>query len=203
MNGDPCDRPGRTRRMKKQLVLRPGIAVRVLVIHGHEDDWTTVDRDLEGLQFAVSQIVLSQRNEPVDKRVWVPSFICHRRAADILDKPHVAQVIRVNAFVTATAKAAIERAQTGAASSIRIKICAHLDDTAGRSGFLGKEEGVSKRIPSRTIDTIEIGQTGGVDWSQKRSAMVGAGHIEVDTRDVSEIAAVLVSLKKKMAAIIV
>ena len=33
--------------------------------------------------------------------------------------------------------------------------------------------------------------------------MIGTRHIEIDARDVSEIAAVLMSLKKEMAAIIV
>ena len=33
--------------------------------------------------------------------------------------------------------------------------------------------------------------------------MIGRGHIEIDARDVSQIAAVLMSLKKEMAAIIV
>ena len=47
----------------------------------------------------------------------------------------------MDAFVAATAEAAIERAQTGAASGIRIKIGAHLDDAAVSTGFLGKEHG--------------------------------------------------------------
>ena len=33
--------------------------------------------------------------------------------------------------------------------------------------------------------------------------MIGRGHIEIDARDISEIAAVLMSLEKEMAAIIV
>ena len=53
----------------------------------------------------------------------------------------------MDALVTAFAKTAIERAQTSASSCVRIKIGAHLDDTTDSSGFLGKEQGTTKRIP--------------------------------------------------------
>ena len=113
----------------------------------HEHDWVAVNGNLERLQFAMSQIVRRCRNEPVNERVRILSIIHDRGAAEILDDPDVAQVIRMNAFVTATAEAAIERAQTAAASGIRIKIGAHFDHAAVRPGLLGKEHGSAKRIP--------------------------------------------------------
>ena len=42
-----------------------------------------------------------------------------------------------------------------------------------------------------------------IDRRQKRDAMIGTCHIEIDSRDVSEVAAVLMSLKKEMPAIII
>ena len=53
----------------------------------------------------------------------------------------------MNAFVTATAEATIERAQTGTGSGVRIKIGAHLDDTAVTASFLREEQAATKRIP--------------------------------------------------------
>ena len=101
--------------MEQQLVVRPRVAVRMPGVHWHEHERVAVDGDLERLQFAMSQIVRRCRNEPVNKRVRIPSIIHNRGAADVLDDPDVAPVIRMDAFVTATAEAAIERAQTGAA----------------------------------------------------------------------------------------
>ena len=53
----------------------------------------------------------------------------------------------MGAFVTATAKAAIKRAQTSACSGVWIKIGAHLNDAAIRASFLRKEQRATKRIP--------------------------------------------------------
>ena len=50
---------------------------------------------------------------------------------------------------------------------------------------------------------LKSSQTILLDRRQKRDAMIGTRHIEIDARDVSEIAAVLMSLKKEMPAIIV
>ena len=71
MDGDPLYRPGRTYCVHQQLVLRPRVAVGVLVVHWQEHDRVAVNRDLERLQFAMSQIVPIQRNETVDKRVRI------------------------------------------------------------------------------------------------------------------------------------
>src|SRR5690242_17907811 len=109
----------------------------------------------------------------------------------------------MNAFVAALAQTAIQRAQTSAPSGVGIKIGAHLDDAAESAIFLREEEGACKRIPCRTIDPVKEGETSRVDWRQKRDAMIGTRHIEVDARDVREIAAVLVSLEEEMPAIIV
>jgi hypothetical protein len=46
-----------------------------LVIDRYKHDRAAVDGDLKRLQFAMSQVVLRYRNEPVDKRVWIPSFV--------------------------------------------------------------------------------------------------------------------------------
>ena len=48
-----------------------------------------------------------------------------------------------------------------------------------------------------------MGQTGAIHRRQKGEATIGICHIEVNARDVSEIAGVLMSLKKEMAAVIV
>ena len=48
-----------------------------------------------------------------------------------------------------------------------------------------------------------MSQTTRVNRRQKRDAMVGTCHIQVDPRDVSEIAAVLVSLEEEMPPIII
>ena len=42
--------------MEQQLVLRPRVAVWVLVVHRHEHDRVAADRDLERLQFTMRQI---------------------------------------------------------------------------------------------------------------------------------------------------
>src|SRR4029077_10016656 len=109
----------------------------------------------------------------------------------------------MDALVTATTETAIERAQTSASSCVRIKIGAHLDDTADSSGFLREEEGGTKGIPCRTIDAVEFSQTTLVDWRQKRDAMIRIRDIEIDTCHMSEIAAFLMSLKQEMPAIII
>ena len=93
----------------------------------------------------------------------------------------------MDAFVTAAAEAAIERAQTGAASGVRIKIGAHLDDTADSTVFLGKEQCATKRIPGGTIDAVESSQTIRIAWCQKRDAMIGMRHIKIDSRDVERL----------------
>src|SRR4030095_5071665 len=105
----------------------------------------------------------------------------------------------MDALVTAATETAIQRAQTGASSCVRIKIGPHLDDTADSSGFLREKKGATRRIPCRTIYAIEFSQTSVVDWRQKRDAMIGTCHIQVDARDMSEVAAVLMSLKEEMA----
>ena len=109
----------------------------------------------------------------------------------------------MDAFVAALAETAIQRAQTSAPSRVRVKIGTHLDDAAESAIFLREEEGASKQIPCRTIDPVKECDTSRVDWRQKRDAMSGTRHIQVDARDVSEIAAVLMSLKQEMPAIIV
>ena len=109
----------------------------------------------------------------------------------------------MDAFVAAPAETPIQRAQTGASSGVRIEIGAHLDDAPVGAGFLGKEHGSAKWIPCRTIDAVEMSQTTRVNRCQKRDPMVGTRNIEVDARDVSEIAAVLMPLKEEMPAIIV
>ena len=141
-------------------------------VHRHEHYRVAVDRDLESLQFAMSQIVRRRRNEPVNERVWIPSIIHNRSAADILDDQDVAPVIRMNSFITATAEAAIERAQTRAAAGVCIKIGAHLDDPADSTVFLGKEQCSTKRIPGGTIDAVESSQKIRVTWCHKCDAMI-------------------------------
>src|SRR5690242_17347518 len=109
----------------------------------------------------------------------------------------------MDAFVTALAEAAIKCSQTSAPSGVRIKIGTHFDHTADSAIFLREEKGASKRIPCRTIDPVKVSETTRVNRRQKRDAMIGTRHIQVDARDVSEIATVLMSLKKEMPAIIV
>ena len=75
MDGDPLHRPGRTYCVQKQLVLRACVAVRVLVIDRHEHDRIAIDGNLQRLQFAMGQIVLIQRNEPVNERVRILRII--------------------------------------------------------------------------------------------------------------------------------
>src|SRR6478735_7167782 len=104
-------------------------------VHWNEYDWVAVNGNLERLQFATSKIACMQRNEPVNERVRILSIIHDRRAAGILDDPDVAQVIRMNAFEATTAEAAIERAQTAAASGIRIKVGTHFNHAAVRPGL--------------------------------------------------------------------
>ena len=149
--------------MQQELIVRQHVAVRMIRVHWHKDDRAAVDRDLERLQFALSQIDRTRGNEPVNERVRIPSEI-HRRTADILDDQDVAPVIRMDAFVTAAAEAAIECAQTGARSGVRIKIGAHLDDTAVSTGFLRKEQRATERIPGGPIDAVESSQTIRVGW---------------------------------------
>ena len=103
-------------------------------------------------------------------------------------------------------EAAIERAQTGAASGVRIKIGAHLDDTADSTVFLGKEQSATKRIPSGTIDAVESSQTIRVAWCHKCDAMIGMRHIKIDSREIGAISISVrhfMPLKKEMPAIIV
>ena len=120
----------------------------------NEHDRVAVDRDLERLQFAQREISRIVRNESVNERIRIsPKLPRDRtrgdsRTADILDDQNVALVIRMDAFVTAAAEAAIERSQTLARSGGRIKIRAHLDNTADSTVFLGKEECATNRIPS-------------------------------------------------------
>ena len=133
--------------MEQELVVRPCVTVWVLAVHRHEHERVAVYRHLERLQFSVSQVVWTQRNEAVDKRVRIPSVIHHCGAADILDNPDVAAVIRMDAFVTTSSEAAIEGAQTSTRSGVRIKIGAHFDDTAVSASFLGKKQRPTKWIP--------------------------------------------------------
>ncbi len=95
--------------MEQQLILRSRVTVRILVVDRHEHDRVPVDGDLERLQFAMSQVVRRCGNEPVNERVWIPSTIQNRGAADIFDDQDVAPVIRMYAFVTAASEAAIQR----------------------------------------------------------------------------------------------
>src|SRR5262249_22721903 len=113
------------------------------------------------------------------------------------------RIVGMDALVTALAQTAIERAQTSAPSGVRIEIGAHLDDAAGRGGFLGKEHRAAKRIPGRTIDAVKVSQTTRVNRRQKRDAIVGIRHIQIDTRNIGEIAAVLMPLKEEMPPIII
>src|SRR5882757_431727 len=203
MDRDPLHRPGRAHRVEQQLVLRSCVAVWVLVVHWHEHDRVAVDRDLERLQFAMSQIALIQRNETINERVRILCIIRHCSAAHVLGDQDVAPVIRMDAFVTALTEAAIEGAQSSAPSGVRIKIGTHFDHTAEIAIFLREEEGASKRIPCRTIDPVKVSETTCVNRRQKRDPVIGTRHIQVDSCDVSEIAAVLMSLKEEMPAIIV
>src|SRR5512140_1407195 len=112
----------------------------------------------------------------------------------------------MDAFITATAEAAIERAQTGAAAGVWIKIGAHLDHTADSTVFLGKQQCSSKRIPGGTIDAVESSQTIRVTWCHKCDAMIGMRHIKIDSREVGAISISVrhfVALKKEMPAIII
>src|SRR5262249_27404437 len=99
----------------------------------------------------------------------------------------------MDAFVTAAAETAIERAQTGVSSSVRVEIAAHLDDATSPCAnqiarLLGKEQSLTKRIPCRPIDAVEpTERTNRGDWCQKRDAMIGTRHIKIDSRDISEI----------------
>jgi hypothetical protein len=108
---------------------------------------------LERLQFAMSQVVRGGRNESVNERIRISpkltrnSSLWYGAAAHVFDDQDVAPVIRMDAFVAATAEAAIERAQTGAAAGVWIKIGAHLDDTADSAVFLRKQQCSTKRIP--------------------------------------------------------
>jgi hypothetical protein len=80
----------------------------VLVVHRHEHERGAVDGNLERLQFAISQVVWMHRNKAVNERVRIPSPVLYSGAADILDNPDITRVIRVDAFVTAAAEAAIK-----------------------------------------------------------------------------------------------
>ena len=112
----------------------------------------------------------------------------------------------MDAFVAALTEAAIERAQTGAASGVGIKIGAHLDNSADSTVFLGKEQSATKRIPGGTIDAVESSQTIRVAWCHKCDTMIGMRHIKIDSRDIGAISISVrhfMPLKKEMAAIIV
>src|SRR5439155_24920929 len=100
-------------------------------------------------------------------------------------------------------EAAIEAEHTRAPSSGRIKIGTQFDATAEIAISLREEEGASKPIACRTIDPVKVSQSTCVNRRQKRDPTIGTGHIQVDTCDVSEIAAVLMSLKEEMPAIII
>src|SRR5207249_11629310 len=98
----------------------------------------------------MSQVIRRHGNKPVNERVWIPSTIQNRGAADILDNQNITPVVRMDAFVTAAAEASVERSQTSAASSVGIKIGAHLDHAAVSTRFLGKQQGATNWIPSCT-----------------------------------------------------
>jgi hypothetical protein len=53
----------------------------------------------------------------------------------------------MDAFVATATETTVERAQTMASSSARIKIGAHLDDTADGTVFLGKEQRLTEWVP--------------------------------------------------------
>ena len=94
----------------------------------------------------MSQVVRGGRNESVNEGIRISpelpgdSSLWYGAAAHVFDDQDVAPVIRMDAFVAATPEAAIERAQTGAAAGVWIKIGAHLDHTAYSTVFLGKEQ---------------------------------------------------------------
>src|SRR5580765_5444337 len=73
VNRDPLDRPGRANRVQKQLVVREHIACRVFHRERNEHDRVAVDRDLERLQFALSQIVRRCGNKTVNERIRISS----------------------------------------------------------------------------------------------------------------------------------
>src|SRR6476659_1346669 len=157
----------------------------------------------------MSQVVRRGRNESVNERIRISpklprnSSLWYRAAAHVFDDQNVAPVIRMDAFITATAEAAVERAQTGTGTGVRIKIGAHLDDTADRTVFLGKEQGASKRIPCGTIDAVESSQTIRVTWCHKCDAMIRVRHIKIDAREVGAISISVrhfMYLKKEMTA---
>ena len=72
----------------------------------------------------------------------------------------------MDAFVTATAEAAVERAQTSAAAGVRIKIGAHFDDTADGTVFLGKQQcshvNGSQVDPSMLLKLVKLVASTGV-----------------------------------------
>src|SRR5262245_43905046 len=100
----------------------------------------------------MSQIGGVLRNEPENERVRIPSVVHNCGPAHVLDNPDVAAVIRMDSFETTAAHAAVKGAQTGASSSVRVEIGAHLDDAANPRAkqiarFLGKKQRLTEWVP--------------------------------------------------------
>src|SRR5258708_24545408 len=116
MNRNPLDRPGRANHVEKLLVLREHVSRRVLHREWNEHYRAAIDRDLECLQFALSQVVRRSRNESVNERIRISpklprhSSLWYGAAAHIFDDQDVAPVIRMDAFLAAATQAAIQRA---------------------------------------------------------------------------------------------
>src|SRR5262249_41926770 len=145
--------------------------------------------------------VWTHRNEAINKRVRISSTILYRRPADVLDNPDVALVIRMDAFIAATAEAAVECAQTMACSRAQIKIGAHFNSTADSTILLGEKQGATKWIPGRTIDAVESRDGIRITGRHQCDAMIRMGYIEIDTGYVSAVSIPvwhLMSLEQKM-----
>jgi hypothetical protein len=111
----------------------------------------------------------------------------------------------VDPLETAATEEGIEPAQAG------LTVQADLNDAARTvdrpvdvsARFLGKEQRVGERIKSRAIQRVEMGQPIGANRRQKRDAAgVVTLAVEIDARDIGEVAGVFVALDEKIASVV-
>src|SRR5262249_29974807 len=207
MDSDPPNGPGASQRVQLELIFRINIAIRMVRVHRDEFYWLATDPNLQGLQFAPSREVRDIiGKETIDKGVRVfrrfgaggiIGVYVHTGAANIFDDEQIPIAIRVNTFVATLSENAVERPDP------RWPVESDLDNSAAAASLLSKDERPGKGIPGRPINRVEVGFAVTTHRCKQGNAVKRVGHIQVDTRNVSQVARIFVPLKNEPASIVI